>query len=89
MWERRSDKDHCRQDMSVPPSCTFRPSCDLFVSSFLYFHVACFLLLKLTESAIDATVTVRSEPDVLKNVGGDSFGIMGYVITTERLFSVE
>jgi hypothetical protein len=44
MWERRSDKDHCRQDMSVPPSCTFRPSCDLFVSSFLYFHVACFLL---------------------------------------------
>lgn len=42
------------------------------------------------ESVIDATVTVRSEPDILKNVGGDSFGIMGSLITTiERLFSVE
>lgn len=80
----------CRQDMSVPHSCTFRPSCDLFVSSFLYFHVACFFIVKLTESVIDATLTVHSEPDILENVGGDSFVIMGYFIsTTERLFSVE
>jgi hypothetical protein len=90
MWERRSDKDDCEQDMSVPRSCTFRPSCDLFVSSFFILSCCMFFVVKPTESVIDGTVTVHSEPDILKNVGGNTFGIMGnFITTTERLFNVE
>jgi hypothetical protein len=80
MWERGSDKDHCRQDMGISLSCAFRPSCDLFVSSFLYFHVAWFFVVKRTESVIDATVAIHSEPDMLRNVGGRSFGTVGSLL---------
>jgi hypothetical protein len=48
-----------------------------------------FFVVKRTESVIDATVTVHSEQDILENVGGDSLVIVGYFITSERLFSVE
>jgi hypothetical protein len=49
-----------------------------------------FLFVKRTESVIDATVTIHSEPDILKHVGGDNFGIMGFSVTApERLLSVE
>jgi hypothetical protein len=39
-----------------------------------------FFVVKRTESVIDATVAIHSEPDMPRNVGGHSFGTMGSLL---------
>jgi hypothetical protein len=71
MWERRSDKDHWREDTRVPPPCTFRPSYGLFACLFVCCFFFPFILVRFTLGAGGISVSIMTRlPDDRGSIPG-------------------